>query len=487
MEFITNTVGSTIFQSLLVKREDNADDFIIKMLTHNEIEGLLPISVIQKNLDLDVRYNVTSLLPLAQIMQEPLSKNKVMTIVKSIAKVVQNVEEYMLDAQCILLDEKYIYVNIVNAEASFIYLPMANPCAVDVIAFVKRLMTAFQYDSNEDSSYLLKMMNAFNSGSIQTVHDLLDFIEKMERGKVSSSKQTSTAKQPLTSADAEKKNVTPVNPTPVAASVHVENSMPNIPVKQEESVSKPKSGLFGKAMAPKVEKAKPEKVKAEKPKNKLFAGKSDEKVAQAVIPVRIPGESGMTPAFAIPGQAPSTPIPATPTPAVPTPATSISPKSVGEVKDIDISGKPLTAQEESMAQRKMPMPNLMRDYGNTIVMNENNSNVTRMLDDEGSDNGGVLRASITRVGNNQKMYVEKNILKMGKESDYVDFYIGNNQTISRSHADIICEDGKYYVRDNNSKNHTYVNGQQIVPGQLVPIENNTEIKLSNEVFVFQFS
>ena len=58
MEFTINTLGSTTFQSLLVTREDKADEFAIKMITNNEIDGLLPLSVIRKNNDMEVRYNI---------------------------------------------------------------------------------------------------------------------------------------------------------------------------------------------------------------------------------------------------------------------------------------------------------------------------------------------------------------------------------------------------------------------------------------------
>lgn len=125
------------------------------------------------------------------------------------------------------------------------------------------------------------------------------------------------------------------------------------------------------------------------------------------------------------------------------------------------------------------------DYGNTIMINQNNSVVTVMLDENGLDSNEPARASITRAANNQKMYMDKDVLKIGKESDYVDFYIGNNPTISRAHADIIRKDGNYYIRDNNSKNHTYVNGEMIPPSQLIPIGNNTKIMLSNEELIFQ--
>lgn len=499
MEFTTNTVGSTIFQSLLVTREDNADEFVIKMLLNNVIDGLLPVSVIQKNLDLDVRYNVTSLIPLAQLMQEPMSKTKVMNVIGSIVKAAQNAEEYMLAADGLMMDEKYIYVNIADGCAYLVYLPITNPCKEDIIAFIKRMLTSFQYDSGEDSGYVLKFMNAFNSGSIQTVGELADFMRQMEKETkknadvVANGNMSQVRSVPMQPEVKPQTVPTPVIPKPIETPVIPQ---PAAVVKEEQP--KEKGGfLFGKNAAAKKAPAKPvkEKVKPEKQKNKLFGNKSVVDNNTPVIPVRIPGGANDTPAFAIPNQVPSAAIPAASASMVAAPVaapvSAVAEKAKAEEKQAviennDVSGKPLTPQEESFAHRAPVMAG-MPDYGNTIVMNQNNSNMTLMLDDMGNDGNIVLRASLTRASNNQKMFIEKNILKIGKESDYVDFYIGNNQTISRSHADIICEDGRYFVRDNNSKNHTYVNGQQIMPGQLVPIENNTEIKLSNEVFIFKLS
>lgn len=497
MEFTTNIIGSTVFQSMLVRQEDLPDEFVIKMLTNNEIEGLLPLSVIQKNFDFDIRYNVTSLVPLTQFMQDRFTKKQVLNVIASIVKATTNADEYMLSPNGLLMDEKYIYVNITEGEAFLMYLPIANPYSTDVVSFVKKLFTSFQYDPNEDSGYVLKFMNAFNSGTIQTVDDLSDFIMSVEKNAGNKSvvqKNTVSAHNPMpmnnVTPEPKVTNVPAEKPIANAVTPSSSVSTPAIPVSSNDN-AKAKPFLFGKSSTPKTEKPKQEKPKPDKPKNKLFGGKSEEKSASAVIPVRIPGEAGATPNFAIPGASNATPSFAIPGQAAPVSAPKEPLTGEGtfdaDVKDIDISGKPLTPQEENMAQAKAPIPNVLRDYGNTIVMNENNSTVTTMLDDSEANSNGPVRASVTRTSNNQKMYVEKGILKMGKESDYVDFYIGNNPTISRSHADIVCEDGKYYIRDNNSKNHTYVNGQQIVPGTLVQLENNTEIKLSNEVFVFQLS
>lgn len=74
---------------------------------------------------------------------------------------------------------------------------------------------------------------------------------------------------------------------------------------------------------------------------------------------------------------------------------------------------------------------------------------------------------------------------MGKERSYVDYFIGDNTAISRSHADFIIRDGKYYIVDKNSTNHTFVNGIMIQSNVETAITHGDIIRLANEDFEFR--
>ena len=60
----------------------------------------------------------------------------------------------------------------------------------------------------------------------------------------------------------------------------------------------------------------------------------------------------------------------------------------------------------------------------------------------------------------------------------------NNIAVSRSHADIITRGARYFVMDLNSKNHTYINNQEIPIHCEVEIHDGDRLKLGNEEFVF---
>lgn len=63
-------------------------------------------------------------------------------------------------------------------------------------------------------------------------------------------------------------------------------------------------------------------------------------------------------------------------------------------------------------------------------------------------------------------------------------YIVSNPTVSRRHAVIIKQGEKYFIQDENSVNHTYVNGQIIGAKLPVELHEGDIIRLSNEEFTF---
>lgn len=70
---------------------------------------------------------------------------------------------------------------------------------------------------------------------------------------------------------------------------------------------------------------------------------------------------------------------------------------------------------------------------------------------------------------------------IGKEN--TDYVIHKN-VISRMHAKIKQENGKYFISDENSSNHTYVNGKQIAPYTNVPLSHGDRLRLADEEMTF---
>lgn len=100
------------------------------------------------------------------------------------------------------------------------------------------------------------------------------------------------------------------------------------------------------------------------------------------------------------------------------------------------------------------------------------------------NNANVRFPTLYRVLTEETISINKPVFRLGKERSYVDYFVTNNIAVSRSHADIITRGNKYFVKDLNSKNRTYINNQELPIHMEVEIHDGDRLKLGNEEFIF---
>ena len=111
--------------------------------------------------------------------------------------------------------------------------------------------------------------------------------------------------------------------------------------------------------------------------------------------------------------------------------------------------------------------------------------MTAVLSDIPAQGTAMPTPFIIRVRNNERIPINKPVFRIGKEKSFVDYFVGDNSFISRSHANIIQKDNRYFIVDNNSRNHTYVNGEFITSNTEVELHSGDTFKLANEEFEFK--
>lgn len=84
----------------------------------------------------------------------------------------------------------------------------------------------------------------------------------------------------------------------------------------------------------------------------------------------------------------------------------------------------------------------------------------------------------------EKVIINKDKFIIGRLSSMVD-YIIQGSTVGKLHAEITSNEGRYFLKDLNSKNGTYINGVRITSNKECEIKHNDKIRFSNYEYIFR--
>lgn len=109
---------------------------------------------------------------------------------------------------------------------------------------------------------------------------------------------------------------------------------------------------------------------------------------------------------------------------------------------------------------------------------------TALLDETVQTKPTVVFPELHRILTGEVIKINKPVFRIGKERSYVDYFVTNNNAISRSHADIITRESGYFIIDLNSKNRTYINNVPLAVQEETRISDGDMLRLGNEEFEF---
>lgn len=136
---------------------------------------------------------------------------------------------------------------------------------------------------------------------------------------------------------------------------------------------------------------------------------------------------------------------------------------------------------------------LMQDDGDSettlLVQDDGDSETTLLVQDDDettllAETNQVQYPYLIRESNGEKIEINKQVFRIGKERSYVEYFVADNNAVSRSHADIITRGSQYYVKDLNSKNRTFINNHAIPVEQEMGLLDGDQLCLANENFTF---
>lgn len=497
--------GTNTYLVYTFEETDAIDTMSLGMITNNRILGLAETIYQQLDDVRQVKYNVTAKVALSQFFTGAVNKKRLLGVFSGIVNSLLETEDYMLEQSSILLDLDYIFVNVTSCEPVLICLPVLNNAdkAADIGMFFKKIVFQTQFDQTENCDYVAQILNFLNGGSAFSLIEFKKIIDGLLHGEQKVSRSDNQNPMPMEQKRNDNINlVAPLNPAVTIPNQTIQNPIPQPNVYMQPQVNRNFSQPQQPYSAMKAEKKFPD------------AGKTMEGMA-------IPNAGGNA-KQAIPNQVDTSGAGAADNKqqmsafyllqhynkenaaiykaqkeAQKAEKKKASASKPAPMENFTVPGAPQQPNpsvppqlQQSMAIPPQPVrqpvqqvqPQASANFGDTTVLSSVEYGQTSVL--------GVAEAKqlqqpyLVRTRNNEKIPLDKPVFRIGKERSYVDYFIGDNAAISRSHANILNRDGKYFVMDTNSTNHTYVNGTMISSNQEVPLSHGTKIKLANEEFEF---
>lgn len=445
-EYTVITQGNAIYLEGKLDPEEQLDEVDRGMLVSNQIAGFLPLSIQWVNGNCRLLYNITGLTPLEQAARILEHETRLTSFFLSLCRAEKECDEYLLNPRKIDLEPGHVYLDAAG-KAFVLYRPVVgkgqnyNPS--ELTHYVFRLVGQQMPQDSKILTILSRQLlygGSFSFGELESKLKEKPVVHKNP--------------EPARVVPPEPVATPPVQPKPpVAPRPEVAKPQQPKPVKPVAAEPKPvQDNPFAQAQnpfaeVPPVQEEKPSKAdkKAEKKAEKkngglfgLFGGKKDKKKE--------------------------------------TPAEQESPF---QQKEPEVPQVCLYPVQQPAAQ---PAP-VQTAGGRTVLLSggANDGMAKTTLMSNGAAGGGELY--LVQKDTNQYIHVTHTNFHIGRAVDIVDYTVQTrNHYLGNDHAYILLENGNYYIVDNNTQNHTYLNEQCLDPSKPTLFHAGDTIRMADVVF-----
>ncbi len=469
-EFYYENQGELTYLVYELGQDDKVDSVSLGMLTNNAIDNIAPIIYTEVNERQILKFNVTARLPLSNYLYGIISRSSMIDILYGISKALLASEEYMLNKDCFVLNDNYIYVDVNTKAITMICLPVETESdqKYDLRRrYFKELIFKTTYDLHDNNDYLAAIINSLNGSSNFSVKRFYDVLSELNpKQAVEPAAQTTQTHSRKTSGTTVQTSGVDEPGIPDNLKPYINNVKPHVPEGEDDGLiisvptkkEKPMSLLYllrnyNKENL-KIYKAQRSGNTSRKPKDGKVSGKVKKPIG-----------------FDIPGQEsnPYTPnekinIPDGNNPKVPnrTPAAPASTSNSGQ---------------------RGPEPVFRPDdFGDTVYVDDTSEiSVTTLFNDRSNSK---ITPTLIRKRNNERIRIDSPVFRIGRDSGFNNYAVTDNRYVGHTHCHIVSRGGEFFLVDDNSKNHTYLDGQQIPPSTEIKLSHGQKFRLSDEEFEF---
>lgn len=433
------TYQNDLQHSYMVVKLEQADeviDYQVRMIQDNPVSQLLPLHKKQMDTDIYLFYDATSKITLNQLLKRvKLSKHEFLSILKSLISALRLGDAYLLQGGGFVLHSDYIYVDPATFELSLTYLPIAVDYDINEALkswLMDLLIYKVSFETADQGDFVYELLNLLKSGSFslrqldKTIGSLALRQKPIPKDAAEVFVQKMTVQETAIATKA--KETTKYNKSLVFILLQIffaAFAILLIRYLYFKSQNPEISNILGIALIVLAVDALCIK------KLKLLDKKSMESVAEI--------------------------------------KNAAAPKATLRKNNKQKSMEDFKANLIEQAAAKEPKPYINpKDFKTRVILEED-------------DFTPYLQG--LRENNNEWVVIDKPSFMIGRLKSQSD-YVSRNNAVGKLHAEIIHKDDAYYIKDLNSRNGTYINGERIVSNVEYAIQNNDRISFANSEYKF---
>lgn len=161
------------------------DHFSIEVMRRNNIIGLLPCSIRQLDSDRVLRYSVGKRVSLTNVLQKPITEEKLFDILTNLTTTMNCIEDYLLVQSQVILDTEAIYVDIDTGKIGLVYSPIEIPEneVKSFTRFIKEILIDLRLETSSGQHLANKIYSYFNENWSVSVSNFKEFLQEVEKSK----------------------------------------------------------------------------------------------------------------------------------------------------------------------------------------------------------------------------------------------------------------------------------------------------------------
>lgn len=437
LEFVKSPMRNYIVTYL--EKEEDIVEFEVEMINNNPISGALNIEIRQFNDKIKVIYDITNKISIKEYLKNrTIKKNEFIAILSNIAKSILGCKNYFLNEKKYMLSMEDIFVNPQDLSIYLIYLPFKINVSDDMNVLyknvVKNLIIDYVSIEEEGGQDILQKILTYIRKDDFSIFEFKEFLDKFGEDNLKVVYGTGKSKQ-------DNRKISEIKYKDINTNANM-NSLKSTELKAKENgigKSKERSKLLSKKMLV------------------IF----EQLIVLGIIGLAIDIERFSITCILI--------------------VTFILVLDLISVIVLLVKNKRLNKENTSLKTGFIKRGNKKDSIKNSETSNREivteMSFETELLDDK------TAFLVSKKAGTVEKIAIDKDVFRIGRLPDEVD-YISDNRAIGKIHAEIRRDGERYYMRDLNSKNGTYINGNRINSDELYEIKNEDSIIFANSEFEF---